>query len=159
MVKYIKQNKKNEKLNKTKYNFSFTATSNMSSPYLTPKRPRPSDLVCPPAPKRMRLSAPSELLIPIGVQMVIEQLVPHELHDAVSREIKRIPKPSDDNPQIVRHVFWMPDHPDSVTSLKMILEMLCPTVRFVRADAGGDSAGRSLLAITFIWQKGTMSCV
>lgn len=131
----------------------------MSSAYSTPKRPRPSDLVCPPAPKRMRLSAPPPLRLPLGVEMVLNEFVPRELQGAVLRELKKIPEASDDDPQIVRHVFWMPEHPDSVTSLKMILEMLCPTVRFVRADAGGDGAGRSLLAITFIWQKGTMSCV
>lgn len=131
----------------------------MSSAFSTPKRPRPSDLVCPPAPKRMRLSVPPLLRLPLGVQMVLNELIRPELQGAVLRELKMIPEASDSDPQIVRHVFWMPDHPDSVTSLKMILEMLCPNVRFVRADAGGDSAGRSLLAITFIWQKGTMSCV
>ena len=131
----------------------------MSLPPLTPKRPRPSDLVCPPAPKRMRLSAVPPLRLPLGVQMVLNELIRPELQGAVLRELNKIPETSDSDPQIVRHVFWMPDHPDSVTSLKMILEMLCPTVRFVRADAGGDGAGRSLLAITFIWQKGTMPCV
>lgn len=134
------------------------ATSKMSSAFSTPKRPRPSDLVCPPAPKRMRLSEPP-LKLPLGVQIILKEIVPHDLQEAVVRELKKIPEASDNDPQIVRHIFWMPDHPDSVTSLKMILEMMCPTVRFVRTDAGGDSRGNSLLAITFIWQKGTMLCI
>ena len=107
----------------------------------------------------MRLCVPPPLRLSLGVQMVLNELVPRELQGEVLRELKQIPAASDDDPQIVRHVFWMTEHPSSVTSLKMILEMLCPTVRFVRADAGGDGAGRSLLAITFIWQTGTMSCV
>jgi hypothetical protein len=97
--------------------------------------------------------------MPLGIQMVLNELVPHELQNDVLREINKLPEPSDNDPQIIRHVFWMPDHLDSIVSLKMILEMLSPTVRFVRADTGGDSSGNSMLAITFIWQKGTMTKV
>lgn len=127
----------------------------------TPKRPRPSGLICPPAPKRMRLSAQPmpevALPLPLGVKMVLQEFVPRHLQAYVLREIKRIPAASAEDPQIVRHRFWMPDDPESVTSLKMILDMLSPTVQFVRADAGGEVGGNSILGITFIWQKGTMS--
>jgi hypothetical protein len=130
----------------------------MSAPS-TPKRPRPSGLTCPPAPKRMRLSAQPmpEVALPLGVKLVLQELVPRHLQTYIVREIKRIPASSEDDPQIIRHCFLMPDDPESVTSLKMILEMLSPTVRFVRADAGGDSNGNSVLGITFIWQKGAMT--
>ena len=64
------------------------ATSKMSSPPLTPKRPRPSGLVCPPAPKRMRLSAAPPLRLPLGVQMVLNELVPRELQGEVLREVE-----------------------------------------------------------------------
>lgn len=98
-----------------------------------------------------------EVALPLGVKLVLQELVPRHLQAYVVREIKRIPASGEDDPQIVRHCFLMPDDPESVTSLKMILEMLSPTVRFVRADAGGDSNGNSVLGITFIWQRGTMT--
>lgn len=131
-----------------------------SKMFSTPKRPRPSGLTCPPAPKRMRLVAPQapENSLPLGIQVALQELVPRHLQAYVLREIKRIPAASAEDPQIVRHRFWMPDDPESVTSLKMILEMLSPTVQFVRVDAGGEVGGdNSILGITFIWQKGTMS--